>query len=88
MVVISYIPCIPTTPPNIVESFRYLGVTVSGDFRLDNHINNVVSKAYKSLGMVKRVLHKAPRNVEKLAYMTLYRPVKGVFMRGMGSLSG
>ena len=75
MIVISYIPCIPTTPPNIVESFRYLGVTVSGDFRLNNHINNVASKAYKSLGMVKRVLHKAPRNVEKLAYMTLYIPV-------------
>ena len=75
-------------PLNFVELFRYLRVTVFGDFRWGNHINNVASKACKSLGMVKRVLHKAPRNVEKLAYMTLYRPVKGVFMRGMGSLSG
>ena len=43
-----------------------MGVTGSGDFSWDNHINNVASKAY-NLGIVKRVLHEA--------YITLYKPV-------------
>ena len=47
-------------------------MTVSGDFTWDNHINNV---ALKSFGKVKRVLHEAPRNVKKLACMTLCSPV-------------
>ena len=59
-------------PLNFVQSLRYLGVTASGDFRRDNHVNNVASKAYKSLGMV---FHEASRNVKKMAYMTLCRPV-------------
>lgn len=62
-------------PLEVVESFRYLGVHVSNDFSWDMHINSITSAAYRRLGMIKRVLYGAPRNVKKIAYMALCRPV-------------
>ena len=39
----------------VVDSFKYLGVFVSSNFRCDIHIDDITSRAYQRLGMIKRV---------------------------------
>ena len=58
-----------------VDFFKYLGVFVSSNFRCDIHIDDITSRAYQRLGMIKRVLNKAPLKVKKVAYLTLCRPL-------------
>lgn len=52
-------------PFEAVEFFRYLEVKVSNDFRWDMHIDDIASNAYQRLGMLKRVLYGAPRNIKQ-----------------------
>ena len=48
----------------VVDSFKDLGVLITGDLTWDLHINSVVSKRSKMLGMVKRsVGYSAPPSV-------------------------
>ena len=44
----------------VVDSFKYLRVFVSSNFRQDVHIDVITSLAYQRMGMIKRVLNKAP----------------------------
>ena len=55
-------------PLVVVDSFKYLGVFVSSNFRWDIHIDDITSRAYQRLGMIKRVLNKAPLKVKRVAY--------------------
>ena len=65
----------------VVDSFIYLGVFVSSNFKRDIHIDDITSRAYQKLGMIKRVLNKAPLKVKKVAYLTLCRVCRELNMQ-------
>ena len=44
-----------------VESIQYLGVTITNDLRWNTHVSNVCTKAYRTLGFLRRNLHSCPR---------------------------
>ena len=57
-----------------VEQHDYLGVTLDRRLSWKPHITKVCTKANRTLGLVKRTLHAAPKQVRKVAYETLVRP--------------
>lgn len=57
-----------------VDTFRYLGVTITKTLKWTNHIQNICSKAYQKLGFLYRKLRNAPSDVRLLAYNSLGRP--------------
>ena len=62
-------------PMVVVDSFKYQGVFVSNNFVRNMHIDDITSRAYQRLEMIKRVLSKALLKVKKVAYSTLCRPI-------------
>ena len=52
----------------------YLGVTINSKLSWKSHISKVTKKANKTLGLIKRTLHAAPKQVRKAAYEALVRP--------------
>ena len=57
-----------------VQSMKYLGVSVTSDLSWNSHINTLVSKCNRTMGMIKRsVGYKAPINVTYYLYSTLVR---------------
>ena len=58
-----------------VESIKYLGVTITNDLRWNTHISNVCTKAYRTLGFLRRNLYAGPQEVKEAAYKGLVRPV-------------
>ena len=61
-------------PLEIVQHHKYLGVDLDSKLNWNNHVSNIVGKANRSLGFVKRNLNKCPEEVKKQAYYTLVRP--------------
>ena len=59
---------------DVVDSSKYLGVTISKDLRWDNHINNVTAKANKTLGFIRRNLRGCKTSARSAAYQGLVRP--------------
>ena len=59
----------------IVDHFKYLGVTINNTLNWDSHIDIICSKALRSLGMLKQVLFNAPEKVKRIAYLTICRPI-------------
>ncbi|KAL8595170.1 hypothetical protein ACOMHN_013843 [Nucella lapillus] len=57
-----------------VKAVKYLGVTIQGDLCWDDHVNNIVSKANKTLGFLRRNL-KISRSVKEQAYKAFVRPI-------------
>ena len=57
-----------------IDSAKYLGVTISQDLNWNNHINNIIGKANRTLGFVKRNVKTWNEPVKELAYKTLVRP--------------
>ena len=57
-----------------VDSAKYLGVTISQDLNWNNHINNIIGKANRTLGFVKRNVKTRNEPVKELAYKTLVPP--------------
>ncbi len=53
---------------------KYLGVTISNDLSWGNHINNVVCRANRTIGFLRRNIHACPKEVKTAAYTTLVRP--------------
>ena len=60
-------------PLVVVDSYKYLAVFVSSNFRWDIHMDDITSRAYRRL--IKRVLNKAPLKVKKVTYLALCRPI-------------
>ena len=57
-----------------VESIKYLGVTITNDFKLNTHISNVCTKASRTLGFLRRNLYSCPPDVKEADYKGLVRP--------------
>ena len=58
-----------------VDSVRYLGILLSQDLKWDIHVESIVHKATKILGLLKQSLYYASRDVKLLACKTLCRPL-------------
>ena len=54
-----------------VESIKYLGVTITSDLRWDTHVNNVCTKANRTLGFLGRNLYSCPQEVKEAVYKGL-----------------
>ena len=57
-----------------VQSHLYLGVIISHDLKWGEHVNTIVNKANRVLGVVRRNLHSCPTNLKATAYKSLVRP--------------
>ena len=58
-----------------VDSIKYLGVTIINDLTWNTHINNICTKANRTLGFLRRNLFSCPQDVKEAAYKGLVRPV-------------
>ena len=57
-----------------VEQEKYLGVLISQDLSWGPHIQKVSISANQKLGFLRRNLRGSPRNLKKMAYVTIVRP--------------
>ena len=55
-------------------SMKYLGCTITNELDWGEHINNITSKASRSLGFLHRNLHIGSKSIKQPAYRTLVRP--------------
>jgi myo-inositol-hexaphosphate 3-phosphohydrolase len=60
-----------------VQSAKYLGVKLSADLNWNNHIQQMTSKANKSLSFIRRNLQIYSKSVKDRAYQCLVRPKLG-----------
>ena len=58
-----------------VDSIKYLGVTITNVLKWNTHINNICTKANRTLGFLRRNLFSCPQDVKEAAYKGLVRPV-------------
>jgi hypothetical protein len=56
-----------------VDQNPYLGVLFTNTLKWDTHINNILAKANKSLGFLRRNISKFPEEIKKRAYQTIVR---------------
>ena len=56
-----------------VDSFPYLGVTISNKLKWSAHVSMTAAKANKSVGTIQRNLWNCPKNVKEIAYTSLVR---------------
>ena len=58
-----------------VSFAKYLGITMSKNFSWDTHIDNICSKANKTLDFLRRNLKIGSSKVKETAYKTFVRPI-------------
>jgi len=58
-----------------VSDNPYLGLQIHEDLTWDTHIQQVCSKANRSLGFLKRNLKRCPQKLKELSYLTLVRSI-------------
>ena len=58
-----------------VETIKYLGVLISSNLKWETHINAIVNKAMRTLGLLKHTLFHADKKTKLIAYKTLCRPL-------------
>ena len=56
------------------DTVKYLGVTITADLRWNRHIDNITSKANRTLSFLKRNLRVSSTTVKTSAYYSLVRP--------------
>ena len=59
---------------SVVESYPYLGVTVSSDLRWHHYINTISNKANRTLNFIRRNIYRCSPEAKVLAYTSLVRP--------------
>ena len=59
---------------SITHEAKYLGVTITEDIKWEPHINNIVNKANKTLGFLRRNLRVKSQQIKQQAYLSLVRP--------------
>ena len=57
-----------------VDSYPYLGMTISSDLKWHNHISHITTKASRTLGFERRNVYNCLSEVKSLAYTSLIRP--------------
>ena len=58
----------------VVDSSKYLGVTIKDDLSWGTHIQNTVSKANRTLGFLRRNMKDCTKPVKDLTYKAMIRP--------------
>ena len=58
-----------------LENIKYLDVTITNDLKWNTHVNNICTKANRTLSFLRRNLSAYPQDVKDLAYKRLVRPV-------------
>ena len=61
-------------PLDTVSHRPYLGVELSSNLNWSLHIENIIGKANRFLGLIRRNLYSCPESVKSQAYLTLVRP--------------
>ena len=64
---ISKIKATYTLEGTVLESIKYLGVTISNDLKWNTHITNVCTKANRTLVYLRRNLYSCPLSVKEAA---------------------
>ena len=59
---------------DVVDSSKYLGVTISNNLKWDRHIDNITAKANRTLGFLKRNLRGCRTSARARAYEAIVRP--------------
>jgi len=57
-----------------VDSYPYLGVTISSGLRWTIHINNVCALATRTLNFIRRNMYRCPPDSKSLVFTSLVRP--------------
>ena len=60
-----------------VQSAKYLGLTITDNLDWDQHVSEILCKATKTMGFLRRNLALAPKHTKEVAYKTLVRPQLG-----------
>ena len=58
-----------------VDKHKYLGIWIESSLRWDAHINYIVGKANRELGLIRRTLGSKDPVLIKTAYIALVRPI-------------
>ena len=58
-----------------VERTKYLGVTITRDFRWNLHIDNITSKANNTLNFLRRNINVKDQSIKDQAYKSLVKPI-------------
>ena len=58
-----------------VEKIKCLGVTITNDLKWNTHVNNICTKANRTLGFLRRNSAACPLDVKESAYKGLVRPI-------------
>lgn len=58
----------------VVDSSKYLGVTITEDLTWDKHISSITSKASRTLGFLRRNLKECTLPVKEASYKAMVRP--------------
>ena len=61
-------------PLEVVNSAKYLGVTISNNMTWKTHINNVTAKGKRTLSFLQRNLYHCAAEIKERSYKTLVRP--------------
>ena len=58
----------------IVDSRKYLGITLTSNLSWDKHVDNVAAKGNRTLGFIRRNLKDCTRTVKETSYIAIVRP--------------